>query len=87
MQILATLGLHNWTIKNSNDPWCRQSTKSLFVFADDEYSLLHEATHALIGGGHKQHFWTLFEAMVDYFLGKQMPAYQEKMKQDYLKGE
>jgi hypothetical protein len=83
-RILNALGLHEWEIINSDDPWCCQSTKSLYVFAGDRYSLLHEATHALIGGGHRRHFWTLFEMLADYFLGGQLPAYQERMKRDYL---
>ena len=86
-KMLAALGLHEWEIISSHDPWCRQSTKTLFVLAGDKHSLLHEATHALIGGGHRRHFWTLFESMADYFLGGQLPAYQERMKQDYLRGE
>jgi len=85
-EILRALGLRGWEVINSDDPWCNQSTKSLYVFAGDKHSLLHEATHALIGGGHRRHFWTLFEAIVEYFLGEQMLVYQEKMKRDYLEG-
>lgn len=84
-KILDILGLCEWRIIKSCDPWCCWSTKELFVFDGDRQSLLHEATHALIGGGHKQYFWTLFEAMVDYFLGAQLLTYQTRMKSAYLR--
>ena len=82
--MLNELGLDEWTIVESKDPWCSHSRKILYVYKNDNQSLLHEATHALIGGGHPRHFWTLFEGIVDYFLGECLSPYQERMKQDYL---
>jgi len=90
MRLLEALGLQEWTIVVNEDPWCNWSTKTLYVFQDDEQCLLHEATHALIGGGHLPHFWTLFEAILDYYLGEELPPceelveYQARMKKHYL---
>ena len=84
MRLPEDLGLQEWTIVVNEDPWCNWFTKTLYVFHDDEQSLLHEATHALIGGGHLIHFWILFEAMLDYYLGERLVEYQARMKKAYL---
>ena len=82
--MLNYLGLNDWIVIESDDPWCQWSKKILFVFPNDPQCLLHEATHALIGGRHLKHFWVLFEAMADYFLGEELNKMQTKMKNDYL---
>ena len=82
-QIIGFLGLDEWAVIENNDPWCNHSTKKLYILEGDKQSLLHEATHALIGNGHIRLFWTLFEAIVDYFLGEPLLLYQERMKRDY----
>lgn len=82
--MLEYLGLDDWTIIENNDPWCNEGQKILYIYKNDSQCLLHEATHSLIGGGHKEHFWTLFEAMVDFFLGTGLNDMQAQMKKDYL---
>lgn len=83
-ELLDSLGLFDWAIVECDDPWCNHSTKTLYVYSDDSQCLIHEATHALVGGGHRQHFWTLFEAILDFYLGESLNEMQAKMKTDYL---
>lgn len=85
-RLLENLGLFDWTIVECNDPWCNHSTKTLYVYPDDAQCLLHEATHVLIGrkGCHHQHFWTLFEAIIDFYLGEPLNEMQVRMKNNYL---
>lgn len=82
--LLRDLGLRGWTIVYGDDPWCNQDTKTLYVFIHDRQCLLHEAAHALIGGGHRKHFWSLLEMMIDYYLGDKLNGHQQRMRSDYV---
>jgi hypothetical protein len=82
--LLRDLGLKGWRIVYSDDPWCNSATKTLYVRIHDHQCLIHEAAHALIGGGHRRHFWNLLETMIDYYLAEPLNAHQQKMRSDYL---